>query len=109
MPEELNNQIPTEGLPSEPTPSNLPNKEGISMKQWDMNIIIAWGLVVMGVISIGGWIAYSIITGNSNGTEIPMAIVSGLTGALAGRNVPKKETYIEPVVPSRCNYPRREE
>lgn len=66
------------------------NTEESSVQQWDMDIIISWGLVIMGIISIIGWIAYSVATGNSNGTEIPMSIVSGLTGALAGKHVSKK-------------------
>ena len=91
---------------TEPIANNQQTKEESSMKQWDMDIIISWGLVVMGIISIIGWIIYSIATGNSNGTEIPMAIVSGLTGALAGRHMPRKEQY-----PSNnnCSYPTKEE
>ena len=42
--------------------------------------IVAVGLVAMGGLSILGYIAHIVTTGNSNGTEIPMAIVSGLTG-----------------------------
>lgn len=80
--------------------------EESSMKHWDMDIIISWGLVVMGIISILGWIIYFIDTGNSNGTEIPMAIVSGLTGALAGRHMPRKEQYPDN---NNCNYPTRRE
>ncbi len=61
------------------------------MKEWDMNQIIAWGLVIMGVLSIAGWVAYSIITRSSAGTEIPIAIVSGLGGVLTGKNLDKKK------------------
>ena len=61
------------------------------MKDWDMNQIIAWGLVIMGVLSIAGWVAYSIITRSSAGTEIPIAIVSGLGGVLTGKNWDKKK------------------
>lgn len=50
------------------------------MKSWSVDKIVAVGLVGMGVLSIIGYIAHIIMTGNSNGTEIPMAIVSGLTG-----------------------------
>jgi hypothetical protein len=50
------------------------------MKGWSVDKIVAVGLVGMGVLSIIGYIAHIIMTGNSNGTEIPMAIVSGLTG-----------------------------
>lgn len=61
------------------------------MKEWEMNQIIAWGLVIMGILSITGWIAYSIITHSSAGTEIPIAIVSGLGGVLTGKNLSKEE------------------
>ena len=57
------------------------------MKRLDMNTVISWGLVVMGVLSVAGWIAYSIHTGTSGGTEIPIAISSGLVGVLTGKNV----------------------
>ena len=80
-----------------------PKQEAKTMKNWEMDIIIAWGLTAMGVISIIGWIAYSIKTGNSNGTEIPMAIVSGLTGALAGRNTTKPHTNPLPTQPTEQN------
>lgn len=89
---------------TEPTANNQQTKEESSMKHWDMDIIISWGLVIMGIISILGWVIYSIYTGNSNGTEIPMAIVSGLTGALAGRHIPRKEQYPDN---NNCNYPTR--
>lgn len=61
------------------------------MRDMDMNKIIAWGLVIMGILSIAGWIAYSIINGSSSGTEIPIAITSGLTGVLTGKNLSRKE------------------
>ena len=61
------------------------------MKTLDMNRIIAWGLVIMGVLAISGWIAYTIIYGNSGGTEIPLAISSGLLGVITGRNLTSKE------------------
>lgn len=57
------------------------------MKDMDMNTVISWGLVIMGIMSVGGWIAYSIHTGTSGGTEIPIAISSGLTGVLTGKNM----------------------
>ena len=50
------------------------------MASWSVDKIVAVGLVAMGGLSILGYIAHIITTGNSNGTEIPMAIVSGLTG-----------------------------
>lgn len=93
-----------------PIANNQQTSEESSMKSWDMDIIIACGLVMMGIISIIGWIAYSILTGNSNGTEIPMAIVSGLTGALTGRHLPRKDVPTEyPVNNSKCNYQSKEE
>jgi hypothetical protein len=105
---ETNTVVEQENI--EPVSNNSQTKEASSMKSWDMDIIIAWGLVMMGIISIIGWIAYSILTGNSNGTEIPMAIVSGLTGALAGRHLPRKDVPTEyPVNNSRCNYPSKGE
>lgn len=61
------------------------------MKNMDMNTVISWGLVVMGVLSVAGWIAYSIHTGTSGGTEIPIAISSGLVGVLTGKNVAQHE------------------
>ena len=62
------------------------------MKSIDMNGIISLGLVLMGVLSIAGWIAFSIVHGTSSGTEIPIAISSGLIGVLTGKNLPTKET-----------------
>lgn len=61
------------------------------LRDMDMNKVIAWGLVIMGILSIVGWIAYSIINGSSSGTEIPIAITSGLTGVLTGKNLSRKE------------------
>ena len=52
---------------------------------WDTNKIIALGLVVMGVIAVTGWIIISYATGTSTGTEIPIGIISGLTGVLTGK------------------------
>lgn len=57
------------------------------MKTWDMNTIISWGLVIMGIIAVGGWILLSYRTGTSSGTEIPIAIVSGLGGVLTGQKL----------------------
>lgn len=61
------------------------------MATWDMNKIISWGLVAMGILSVIGWISYTIIYGTSNGTEIPIAIASGLTGVLTGKNLPQNK------------------
>ena len=48
------------------------------MKRMDINTVISWGLVIMGIIAVIGWIILSIKTGTSSGTEIPIAIISGL-------------------------------
>jgi hypothetical protein len=40
----------------------------------------------MGIIAVTGTIIHTALTGSSNGSEVPMAIVSGLTGFL-GRGV----------------------
>ncbi|MBR4696595.1 MAG: hypothetical protein IKO94_11000 [Selenomonadaceae bacterium] len=53
----------------------------------DMNTVIAWGLVVMGTISIAGWVLLSYKSGASVGTEIPIGIISGLVGVLTGKNM----------------------
>ncbi len=72
------------------------------MKNWDMNTIISWGLVVMGVIAVGGWILLSYKTGTSSGTEIPIAIVSGLGGVLTGQKLQerKQNSQIAPQSPT---------
>lgn len=54
---------------------------------WDINRIISLGLVVMGVISVLGWLAISWKTGTSTGTEIPIGIISGLVGVLTGKGL----------------------
>lgn len=61
------------------------------MRNWDMNTIISWGLVVMGVIAVAGWILLSYKTGTSSGTEIPIAIVSGLGGVLTGQKLQERK------------------
>ena len=53
----------------------------------DTNKIIASGLVVMGTISVIGWLAISWKTGTSTGTEIPIGIISGLVGVLTGKGM----------------------
>ena len=60
------------------------------MKSTDMNIIISKGLVIMGNIAVVGWIILSYNSGTSSGTEIPIAIVSGLGGVLTGKNMAEK-------------------
>lgn len=59
--------------------------------KWDTNIIIAAGLVVMGNIAVVGWVWLSIRTGTSTGTEIPIGIISGLTGVLTGKKLAEYE------------------
>lgn len=63
------------------------------MTMWSTDKIVAVGLVIMGILSISGYIGYALYTGNSNGTEIPMAIVSGLTGFL-GRGAVDGKSHI---------------
>ena len=63
------------------------------MKNIDMNTVISWGLVFMGVMSVGGWIWISLQTGTSSGTEVPIAIISGLTGVLTGKNIAQNALY----------------
>ena len=58
---------------------------------WDTNRIIAVGLVIMGVIAVLIWGAISYKTGTSTGTEIPIGIISGLTGVLTGKKLAEYE------------------
>lgn len=58
---------------------------------WDTNRIISFGLVVMGIISVVGWLAISWKTGTSTGTEIPIGIISGLVGVLTGKGLAEKQ------------------
>ena len=58
---------------------------------WDTNKIIAVGLVVMGVIAVVIWGIISYQTGTSTGTEIPIGIISGLTGVLTGKKMAEYE------------------
>ena len=61
------------------------------MKDMDTNKIIVLGMVAMGVIAVGGWIALSVIAGTSSGTEIPIGIVGTLGGALTGKHLTEKK------------------
>ena len=72
------------------------------MKSWDMNKIISCGLVFMGIIAVVGWIMLSYKTGTSSGTEIPIAIVSGLVGVLTGQKLQemKQNSQIAPQSPT---------
>ena len=57
------------------------------MKDMDTNTIISWALAAMGIIAVVGWIIISIKTGTSSGTEVPISIISGLSGVLTGKNI----------------------
>ena len=59
----------------------------------ETNQVISWGLVIMGVAAVGGWIAISMITGTSSGTEVPISIISGLTGVLTGKNMAEAKIH----------------
>ena len=61
------------------------NKDTTTTK-WGTDRIVATGLVVMGIFAVLGNIAYNWTYGATGATEIPMAIVSGLTGFL-GRGI----------------------
>lgn len=52
------------------------------LRFWSTDKIVACGLVIMGVIAVTGTIAHQIMSGTATGSEVPMAIVSGLTGFL---------------------------
>ena len=58
---------------------------------WDTNKIISFGLVLMGIIAVSGWLAISWKTGTSTGTEIPIGIISGLVGVLTGKGMAEKQ------------------
>ena len=57
----------------------------------DMNTVISWGLVIMGIISIIGWVMLSYKSGASVGTEIPIGIISGLVGVLTGKGLAERQ------------------
>ena len=57
------------------------------MKNMDHNTVISWGLSLMGLFAVVGWILISIKTGTSSGTEVPISIISGLVGVLTGKNL----------------------
>lgn len=58
------------------------SSETTTIVKWSTDRIVAFGLVIMGVVAVAGNIAYALLCGSNGGTEIPMAIVSGLTGFL---------------------------
>ena len=49
---------------------------------WSTDKIVACGLVIMGIIAVTGTMFHIYASGSTNGSEVPMAIVSGLTGFL---------------------------
>ncbi len=53
----------------------------------DVNVVIAWSLGVMGFTAVLGWIIISWITGTSSGTEVPISVISGLSGILTGKGM----------------------
>ena len=75
----------------------------------DMNTVISWGLSAMGIIAVGGWIAISICTGTSSGTEVPIAIISGLTGVLTGKNIAENKMMKEKLEKQSQNDPLQKE
>lgn len=64
--------------------------KNLEIKEWDMNMIISIFLGIMGLVAIGGWIAISIVSGTSSGTEVPLSIASGLSGVLTGKGLAEK-------------------
>ncbi|MBR3624212.1 MAG: hypothetical protein IKN43_12790 [Selenomonadaceae bacterium] len=69
------------------------------MKNLNTNTIISWGLVIMGVGAVGGWIWISLRTGTSSGTEVPISIISGLTGVLTGKGLAEAKFKREGNIP----------
>jgi hypothetical protein len=65
------------------------------MRNMEMNTIISWGLSFMGLFAVVGWIIISVRTGTSSGTEVPIAIISGLTGVLTGKNIAENKAMRE--------------
>ena len=53
----------------------------------DVNVVIAWSLGIMGFTAVVGWIVISWITGTSSGTEVPISVISGLSGILTGKGM----------------------
>jgi hypothetical protein len=64
--------------------------------KWDTNNIIAIGLVLMGCVAVTGWVLLSYKSGSSVGTEIPIGIISGLTGVLTGKKLAEYENQSKP-------------
>jgi hypothetical protein len=75
---------------------------------WSTDKIVACGLVVMGIIAVTGTIAHQIISGTATGSEVPMAIVSGLTGFL-GRGALSNETTNKAQPTQEVEYEERDE
>ena len=75
----------------------------------DINGIISWGLAVMGVIAVVGWIIISYNTGTSSGTEVPISIISGLSGVLTGKNMAESKIYKDKEKLCDCEQKKEEE
>lgn len=61
----------------------------------DVNVVIAWSLGVMGFTAVLGWIIISWITGTSSGTEVPISVISGLSGILTGKGMAESKIHKE--------------
>lgn len=70
------------------------------MKEWDMNVVISILLGVMGMFAVLGWIAISMSSGTSSGTEVPLSIASGLSGVLTGKGIAESNFKKESQPPS---------
>jgi len=57
----------------------------------DINVVIAYGLVLMGNIAVFVWGILSYASGTSTGTEIPIAIISSLGGVLTGKHITEQK------------------
>lgn len=64
------------------------------MRKLDINTVIACGLVAMGVIAVVGWLVLSYKAGASTGTEIPIGVISGLTGVLTGKKLAETQSKV---------------
>lgn len=70
----------------EETKKQIKNELTVEVKRHEISSekIVTTGLVAMGCLSILGFIANLILTGQATGSEIPMAVISGLTGYIGG-------------------------
>ncbi|MBQ9408974.1 MAG: hypothetical protein IJU28_06255 [Clostridia bacterium] len=70
------------------------------MKEWDMNVVISILLGIMGMFAVLGWVAISMSSGTSSGTEVPLSIASGLSGVLTGKGIAEAKFKKESQPPS---------